>query len=115
MLFSVMLREINVLFILLKYFLIVYSIFFEMLTLPNECLFEIFNYLKNYYRFLFSCLLVNRQWCRIVIPILWSEPLLRCRDGRLIKIYLMSLNDDEKAPLNPLNILPLNGSIPLFE
>ncbi|KAF0474128.1 hypothetical protein F8M41_024752 [Gigaspora margarita] len=77
-----------------------------MIALPNVCLIEIFNKLKDYYRFLFSCLLVNRLWCRNVIPILWSDP--NFRDKRIIKICLLSLNTEEKVPLIQFKILPSN-------
>ncbi|KAF0557656.1 f-box domain-containing protein [Gigaspora margarita] len=90
-----------------------------MIELPNECLSEIFksfgnNNNKNY-RFLFSCLLVNRQWCRNVIPVLWSRSLSCIDDRRLMRIYLLSLNAEEKAPLIPLNISLPDGPKPLFE
>ncbi|KAF0530346.1 f-box domain-containing protein [Gigaspora margarita] len=86
-----------------------------MIPLPNECLFEIFTYLRTYYRCLFSCLLVNRQWCMNVVPILWSSPLSYFEDKRLIRIYLLSLNDEEQIPLIPLKIMPLNNQKPLFQ
>ncbi|KAF0467842.1 RNI-like protein [Gigaspora margarita] len=90
-----------------------------MITLPNECLSEIFNNFGNNnsskYRFLFSSLLVNRQWCRNVIPVLWSRSLSYIRDRRLMRIYLLSLNAEEKAPLIPLNISLPDGPKPLFE
>ncbi|KAF0521651.1 f-box domain-containing protein [Gigaspora margarita] len=90
-----------------------------MITLPNECLSEIFNNFgnnnSNKYRFLFSCLLVNRQWCRNVIPVLWSRSLSHIGDRRLMRIYLLSLNAEEKAPLIPLNISLPDGPKPLFE
>src|SRR5690242_10913031 len=94
-----------------------------MIMLPNECLFEIFNnFLSNYqtdyqndYKSLFSCLLVNRQWCRIIIPILWSEPKHYFKDKRLIRIYLFSLNAEEQAQLIPFKIFLPNNPKPLFE
>ncbi|KAF0467840.1 f-box domain-containing protein [Gigaspora margarita] len=86
-----------------------------MIALPNECLSEIFNNLNKGYKILFSCLLVNRQWCRNVVPILWNEPLSHTGDRRLTRIYLLLFNDEEKAPLIPLNILLPNGPKPLFE
>ncbi|KAF0549642.1 f-box domain-containing protein [Gigaspora margarita] len=79
-----------------------------MLALPNECLFEIFTKLKNYNRCLFSCLLVNRQWCRNVVPILWSGP-VPFENRKFIRTCLMALNSEEKAELIPFNIfLPIN-------
>ncbi|CAG8774874.1 13038_t:CDS:1, partial [Acaulospora morrowiae] len=40
--------------------------------LPSECLEEIFKYLHDDLVSLHSCALVNRSWCRIAIPLLWS-------------------------------------------
>ncbi|RIB10450.1 hypothetical protein C2G38_2206108 [Gigaspora rosea] len=75
-----------------------------------------YNYLKFHFRSLFLCLLVNRQWCRNVIPILWCEPLCYCDDKNLMRIYLLSLNTEEKASLVvPLNILLPNGRKLLFK
>ncbi|KAF0552384.1 hypothetical protein F8M41_021924 [Gigaspora margarita] len=89
-----------------------------MITLPNECLLEIFDNLQTYngillYKNLFSCLLVNRQWCRVIIPILWSKPALY--DKRFIRICILSLNLKEQAQLIPFNINLPNNPTPLFE
>src|SRR5947209_6160363 len=44
--------------------------------LPKECLDEILeNIHTDDIRSLFSCLLVNRHWCRLVIPFLYKSPL----------------------------------------
>ncbi|KAF0559065.1 hypothetical protein F8M41_007033 [Gigaspora margarita] len=83
-----------------------------MKTLPNECLFETFIYLKN--EDLFSCLLVNRKWCRIVVPILWSK-LDSFKSRKLIKICLLSLNAEETKQILPFKIMLPNGPKPLFE
>ncbi|KAF0556982.1 f-box domain-containing protein [Gigaspora margarita] len=85
-----------------------------MILLPNECFFKIFDYLKTDYS-LFSCLLVNRHWCRLIVPILWSEPTDCSVDKRLIRIYLLSLNVEEQTLLIPFNIILPNYSKPLFE
>ncbi|KAF0508331.1 f-box domain-containing protein [Gigaspora margarita] len=89
-----------------------------MLNLPNECLFEILNNFKSYnnvdYRSLFSCLLVNRQWCRSAIPILWSKIEIS-NNGKLIRICLSELNTEEKALLIPFRIFLPNNPKPLFE
>nr|CAG8487175.1 9782_t:CDS:2 [Entrophospora candida] len=41
----------------------------------KECLVDVFDYLKYDIPTLYSCALVNRAWCRLVIPLLWSNPL----------------------------------------
>ncbi|KAF0559069.1 hypothetical protein F8M41_007037 [Gigaspora margarita] len=83
-----------------------------MIALPNECLFEIFTYLKN--EDLFSSLLVSRKWCGIVVPILWSK-LNTFKSKKLIKICLLSLNAEEMKQLLPFNIMLPNCPKPLFE
>ncbi|RIB21993.1 hypothetical protein C2G38_2175124 [Gigaspora rosea] len=88
-----------------------------MITLPNECYYEIFNNLRHNdnYKDLYSCALVNRQWCRIIIPILWSEPSSHFRDTSLIRICLLTLNVEEQSFLIPFNISLPSHSEPLFE
>src|SRR5436190_11084242 len=46
-----------------------------MLKLNVDCLNLIFNELRDKHT-LHSCLLVNIEWCNIVVPILWKEHLL---------------------------------------
>src|ERR1044072_1046750 len=40
--------------------------------LPADCLIEIFKYLDDKFT-LHSCLLVNRLWCEVAVPILWRN------------------------------------------
>src|SRR6266498_3412268 len=40
--------------------------------LPADCVEEIFKYLKDGTT-LHSCLLVNRLWCELAVPIFWTE------------------------------------------
>ncbi|CAG8479618.1 23816_t:CDS:2 [Cetraspora pellucida] len=42
--------------------------------LPADCLEDIFKYLSDDTDSLYSCLLVNKLWCQIVIRILWKNP-----------------------------------------
>ncbi|KAF0496471.1 f-box domain-containing protein [Gigaspora margarita] len=86
-----------------------------MIPLPNECYHIIFNNFRSDYKNLFSYALVNRQWCRIVIPILWNDPNHHFKDKRLIKIFLLTLNAEEQALLIPFKITLPNQSKPLFE
>ncbi|KAF0537656.1 f-box domain-containing protein [Gigaspora margarita] len=86
-----------------------------MITLPNECLYEIFIRLRIYPRCLFSCLLVNRQWCRNIVPILWSEPsTIHLRNRNLTKMCILALNAKEQAQLIPLKIILPDDPKPLF-
>ncbi|KAF0537717.1 f-box domain-containing protein [Gigaspora margarita] len=86
-----------------------------MISLPNECYHEIFNNFQSNYKFLFSCALVNRQWCRVIIPILWSKPGHHFKNKKLINILLLSLNAEEQTLLIPFNITLSNYQKPLFE
>ncbi|KAF0519708.1 hypothetical protein F8M41_016463 [Gigaspora margarita] len=81
--------------------------------LPNECLFEILNNLET--GPLFSCLLVNRLWCRIVVPILWTTADDYLHDERLIRTCLLLLNAEERQLLSPFEIALPNDLTPLFE
>ncbi|KAF0522637.1 f-box domain-containing protein [Gigaspora margarita] len=83
--------------------------------LPDECLLEILNNFRTNYRTLFSCLLVSRHWCKIIVPILWREPTKYVDDLRLIRIYLSELNTEEQALLLPYKIILPNYQKPLFE
>ncbi|CAG8470666.1 10444_t:CDS:1 [Cetraspora pellucida] len=42
--------------------------------LPDDCLDQIFRYLVENACSLYSCLLVNKQWASVAIPILWTNP-----------------------------------------
>src|SRR6266498_1559665 len=56
----------------------------------KDVLFLIFEELKNDKNSLYSCLLVNRTWCMIAIPILWKNP------GQ----YYLITNDSKKKLFN---------------
>ncbi|EXX57887.1 uncharacterized protein OCT59_020332 [Rhizophagus irregularis] len=70
-----------------------------------ELLNEIIQYFHHDYKTLHSCILVNRLWCRLAIPLLWEDPFsiptLNCR---FIDIYLSYLNEDCKLKLNEYGI-----------
>ncbi|RIB25984.1 hypothetical protein C2G38_2164647 [Gigaspora rosea] len=76
-----------------------------MITPPNECFFKIFDYLRFDYKSLYSCLLVNRHWCRIIVPILWSEIATKLSNRKFINTCLSSLNSDEQELLIPFKII----------
>jgi hypothetical protein len=42
--------------------------------IPDDCILNILKYLYKDHKTLFSCLLINKQWCEITIPILWRKP-----------------------------------------
>ncbi|KAF0461853.1 hypothetical protein F8M41_000348 [Gigaspora margarita] len=86
-----------------------------MIKLPIECLLIIFNNFQNDSKSLYSCLLVNRYWCRIVVPILWRNIGEKLGNRKLINTCLLSLNAEEQVLLIPFKIFLSNYSKPLFE
>src|SRR5436309_14689683 len=45
-----------------------------MSNLVENCLKIIFTELKNDHDSLYKCILVNKNWCWVAIPILWKDP-----------------------------------------
>src|SRR6266536_3954513 len=79
--------------------------------ISSELIYEIIKYFQNDFSTLYSCILVNRLWCRLVIPILWKDPFsIPTKNFNFIEIYLHNLNDDYlKTKLNKYNInIPSN-------
>src|SRR2546430_13197279 len=71
----------------------------KLFVLP-ELLHEVMQYLRNDFSTLFSCILVNRLWCRLAIPLLWEDPFSTpTEDYAFIEIYLCNLNNNDKAQL----------------
>jgi hypothetical protein len=71
-----------------------------------EIMSEIIQYFQNDFSTLHSCILVNRLWCRLAIPLLWEDPfsLRYPKNYRYIEVFLHNLNDDDKTQLNELGI-----------
>ncbi|RGB41751.1 hypothetical protein C1646_662846 [Rhizophagus diaphanus] len=70
-----------------------------------ELTYEIIKYFQNDISTLHSCILVNRLWCRLAIPLLWEDPFsFRTRNYNVIEIYLDNLNDDFKTKLDKYKI-----------
>src|SRR5947207_14488274 len=71
-----------------------------------ELLNEIMLYFRNDFKTLHSCVLVNRLWCRLAIPLLWEDPfsINFPKNRNFIEIYLHYLNDDSKTKLNEYGI-----------
>ncbi|PKY15929.1 hypothetical protein RhiirB3_520793 [Rhizophagus irregularis] len=75
-----------------------------------ELTFEIIKYFQNDYSILHSCILVNRFWCRLTIPLLWENPFsIPTGNYNFIEIYLNNLNDDFKTKLIEYNIINNNS------
>ncbi|RGB32485.1 hypothetical protein C1646_762855, partial [Rhizophagus diaphanus] len=68
---------------------------------------EIIQYFRKDISTLYSCILINRLWCRLAIPLLWEDPfpkkdlfLSEClKNLHFIEIYLCKLNEDVKTKL----------------
>jgi hypothetical protein len=80
-----------------------------------ELLNEIMQYFHYDYKTLHSCILVNRLWCRLAIPLLWEDPfsIKVPKNYHFIEIYLHNINEDDKTKLYDYaeinnNIFPLN-------
>ncbi|CAG8720221.1 20821_t:CDS:1 [Racocetra persica] len=80
-----------------------------MSSLPVDCVTIILENLRYDPGCLFSCLLINRSWCRVTVPILWSDPfsIFGEKFGRnIIRSYLICLDYENKLNLikNGINI-----------
>ncbi|CAB4443442.1 unnamed protein product [Rhizophagus irregularis] len=71
-----------------------------------ELTYEIIKFFQNDYSTLYSCILVNRLWCRLTIPLLWENPFsIYTENNDFIKIYLHNnLNNDFITILNEYKI-----------
>ncbi|CAB4433253.1 unnamed protein product [Rhizophagus irregularis] len=70
-----------------------------------ELTYEVIKYFQNDYSTLYSCILVNRLWCRLTIPLLWENPFSICTENNdFIEIYLCNLNNDFITLLNEYKI-----------
>ncbi|RGB26318.1 hypothetical protein C1646_770573 [Rhizophagus diaphanus] len=72
-----------------------------------ELTYKIIKYFKTDVSTLYSCILVNRLWCRLAIPLLWENPFsVSVFTGKynFIDIYLDNLNDDSKTKLSEYKI-----------
>ncbi|RGB25439.1 hypothetical protein C1646_771708 [Rhizophagus diaphanus] len=66
-----------------------------------ELIDKIIQYFHYDYKTLHSCILVNRLWCSLAIPLLWEDPFsIPTKNYQFIEIYLHYLNDDNKTKLN---------------
>ncbi|EXX60474.1 uncharacterized protein OCT59_000513 [Rhizophagus irregularis] len=78
-----------------------------------ELISEIIQYFRNDLSTLHSCILVNRLWCRLAIPLLWEDPFsMKPPKNYIIEIYLHNLNEDDKTKLSEhginMELIPSN-------
>jgi hypothetical protein len=76
-----------------------------------ELIYEVIRHFRNDISTLHSCILVNRLWCRLAIPLLWENPFtIPTKNYKYIDIYLHNLSGDLKTKLNKYKII--NNSLP---
>ncbi|CAG8461567.1 2384_t:CDS:1 [Cetraspora pellucida] len=73
----------------------------KLTKLTDDCYLEIIKNFEHNYHTLYNCLLVNRLFCRITVPLLWADPLYNVSKHsiNIISIYLSYLNENEKYQL----------------
>jgi hypothetical protein len=65
-----------------------------------ELINKIIQYFQNDFSTLYSCILVNRLWCRVAIPLLWEDPFsIPTKNYNFIEIYLHNLSKEDKKKL----------------
>ncbi|GBC47193.1 hypothetical protein RhiirA1_460676 [Rhizophagus irregularis] len=71
-----------------------------------ELINKIIQNFQNDFSTLHSCILVNRLWCRISIPLLWEDPFsIPTKNFNFIEIYLYNLSENDKKKLNEYGII----------
>ncbi|CAB4435103.1 unnamed protein product [Rhizophagus irregularis] len=67
---------------------------------------DIIQYFRDDIPTLHSCILVNKFWCRIAIPLLWKDPfsMKNPKNFHFIEIYLQKINEKDKTQLNRCGI-----------
>ncbi|GBB89803.1 hypothetical protein RclHR1_01660022 [Rhizophagus clarus] len=76
-----------------------------MVKLNEDILYLIFEELKDNNNALYSCLLTNRTWCKITIPILWKNPWKFLKDMEreqmelLLNVIILHLTNESKNTL----------------
>src|ERR1700753_3807320 len=111
--------------LMVQYELIPYSFFLKkkMNKLNIDCLVLIFDEMEK--KSLYSCLLVNKEWCNIVVPILWKKfswdlkfPYVEVNSKKLFNTIFSCLPPSSKQLLSDNGVkLPsavLSGA-PLFD
>ncbi|CAG8507337.1 12585_t:CDS:1 [Acaulospora morrowiae] len=72
----------------------------KIMSLPSEIFDEVFRHLKFDKRSLYSCLLVNRFWCRKVVPLIWRRPMPYNRKKNNnhvdVGVFIPYFNEDER-------------------
>ncbi|CAI2169931.1 19578_t:CDS:2 [Funneliformis geosporum] len=87
-------------------------------NLSVECFEQVLIHFKNDPATLFKCLLVNRLWCRLSVPLLWSHPFEYHGFGEfaanIIQIYIACLPEDKRQILIDESLPVPETKSPLF-
>src|SRR2546423_13951440 len=80
-----------------------------MLSINEDVLFLIIKELRNDRKSLHSCLLVDRTWCEITIPLLWKNPWIFCpidsaKSILLFNVILLHLSEESRESLKKQKI-----------
>ncbi|GBC05209.1 hypothetical protein RclHR1_00610021 [Rhizophagus clarus] len=73
-----------------------------MTYLNKDILILIFEELENDSKSLYSCLLVNRTWCELVVPILWRNPYISSNNPKIVSLFnviLLYLSEESRDAL----------------
>jgi hypothetical protein len=78
----------------------------NMSKLNNDIIFLILKEFSNDLNLLNSCLLVNKTWCEIAVPILWNDPFCRTvrAKKRLLRVILLHLSEESREYLKTQEI-----------
>ncbi|GBB88602.1 hypothetical protein RclHR1_15160003 [Rhizophagus clarus] len=84
----------------------------SIISLPEDCTYEIIQQLPEETSILYKFLFVNRFWCKCIITILWKIPFNKInedkvRQARLINTYLGCLDEEEKNYIEKENFFNL--------
>src|ERR1043166_2304252 len=75
-----------------------------MVQLNEDLLFLILEELQYDSKSLRSSLLVNRTWCKIIIPFLWRNPWRYLKLEALLLVIILHLSNETKETLKSLGI-----------
>ena len=90
-----------------------------MLRLNKDVLFLVIEELSNDRKSLHSCLLVDRTWCEITIPLLWKNPWKFCALNSaesilLFNVILSHLSEKSRENLKQFDLFAVAHQQPLF-
>src|SRR2546421_8867183 len=90
-----------------------------MLSINEDVLFLIIEELRNDRKSLHSCLLVDRTWCEITIPLLWKNPwkfypIDSAESILLFNVILSHLSEEPRENLKQFDLFAVAHQQPLF-